>query len=107
MMALFTETTKHISLNQFGTPVLTESRFKTNIIPIGLAHEGGVTESELLSQYKISRAQLHAALSYFYEYRDQVREYEAETERLLEEHGISIQDAIKEMDEAAKLKSAQ
>ena len=94
-MAYFTETTKHITINEHGTPILAETR--TNIVPVGLAHEGGVSEEKLLEQYGMSRAQLHAALSYFYEHRDEIRAYEAETDRLMTEHGVSIHDKIEEM----------
>lgn len=83
-MAEFTETNKYITLNHHGTPVLAETN--TNIIPIGIAHEKGVSEEWLLEQYEMSRAQLHSALAYFYEYRDIVREYEAETQALIEKY---------------------
>ena len=89
------QTTKHIKLNRYGTPVLAETN--TNIVPIGVAHEGGVSEKCLLGQYDISRAQLYAALSYFYEHRDNVREYEAETERLLQQHGTNSRDKLREL----------
>lgn len=81
-MAEFTETNKYIKLNHHGTPVLAE----TNIIPIGVAHEKGVSEEWLIEQYGMSRTQLHSALAYFYEYRDIVREYEAETQALIEKY---------------------
>ncbi|MCI0712971.1 MAG: hypothetical protein L0154_22640 [Chloroflexi bacterium] len=96
-MAEFTETTRHITHNQHGTPVLAETH--TNIIPLGIAHEMGTSESDLLEQYGISRAQLHAALSYFYENREAIRAYQAETERLLDEHAV---DGNKRLDELRK-----
>jgi uncharacterized protein (DUF433 family) len=95
MMADFVETTKYIKLNRHGTPVLAETN--TSIIPIGVAHEGGVSEEWLLNQYGISRAQLHAALSYFYEHRDEIRKYQAETERLLQQYCTSTQAKIAEL----------
>ena len=98
-MAELIETTKHIALNRHGTPVLAETN--TNIVPIGVAHESGASESHLIEQYGISRAQLHAALSYFYEHRDEIRQYQAETDRLLEQHGSSIQDKIKQLGKLA------
>ncbi len=84
-MAELTETTKYIKLNQHGTPILVDSNI--SIVPIGVAHEGGVGEVELLDQYGISRAQLHAALSYFYEHREAIRAYQTETEALLRQYG--------------------
>jgi uncharacterized protein (DUF433 family) len=95
IMAYFTETTKYIQLNPRGTPVLADTH--TNIVPIGVAHEGGVSEAQLLEQYGITRAQLHAALSYFYEHRDEIRAYQAETERLLQQHGADGWDAIEKL----------
>ena len=92
---MFTETTKYIKLNQRGTPVLADTN--TNIVPIGVAHENGVSEEWLLDQYGISRAQLHAALSYFYEHRDEIRAYQAETERLLQEYGTDGQAALEKL----------
>lgn len=92
---MFTETTKYIKLNQRGTPVLADTN--TNIVPIGVAHETGVTEEALLDQYGINRAQLHAALSYFYEHRDEIRAYQADTERLLQEYGTDGQAAMKNL----------
>ena len=94
-MAHFTETTKYIKLNPRGTPVLTETN--TSIVPIGVAHEGGISEAQLLDRYGITRAQLHAALSYFYEHREEIRAYEAETERLLRQHATNGWDAIEEL----------
>jgi uncharacterized protein (DUF433 family) len=81
------EANNHINLNQHGTPVLAETN--TNIVPIGIAHENGASVESLLDQYEISREQLDAALSYFYEHRDEIREYEAETERLLQQYGTN------------------
>lgn len=95
MMANFAETTKYIALNRHGTPVLAETN--TNIVPIGVAHENGASESQLIEQYGISRAQLHAALSYFYDHRDELREYQAETERLVEQHGSSGKAKLDEL----------
>ena len=87
MMAEFIDKTLYIAKNQHGTPVLAETN--TNIVPIGVAHENGVDEAQLIEQYGITRAQLHAALSYFYEHREELRAYEAETQRLLEQYGTS------------------
>lgn len=94
-MAYFTETTKYITLNPLGTPVLAETN--TNIVPLGTAHENGVSEAELIEQYGISRAQLHAVLSYFYEHREEIRVYQAETERLLREHGTGTRAKLDEL----------
>ena len=94
-MAEFTETTKYITHNQHGTPVLAETN--TNIIPLGVAHELGTRESELLDQYGISRAQLHAALSYFYENREAIRVYQAETERLLVKNSVDGNEKLEEL----------
>jgi uncharacterized protein (DUF433 family) len=91
-MTDFVETTKYIRLNQRGTPVLADTN--TNIVPLGVAHEAGVSEENLLEQYGINRAQLHAALSYFYENREDIRKYQAETERLLQQYGTDGQEAI-------------
>ena len=99
-MAYFTETTKYIKINQRGTPVLTETN--TNIVPIGVAHEIGVSEADLLDQYGISRAQLHAALSYFYEHREEIRNYQAETERLLRQHGKDGWGAIQKLKQSSE-----
>jgi len=96
-MATYVETTKYIALNRHGTPILAETN--TNIVPIGEAHENGASEGYLIEQYGISRAQLYAALSYFYEHRDELREYEAETERLLEQYGT---DGKAKLDELRK-----
>jgi uncharacterized protein (DUF433 family) len=95
-MADIAEITRYIKLNQRGTPVLAETN--TNIVPIGVAHEGGVSEEYLLDQYGITRAQLHAALFYFYEHRDEIREYQAETERLLQQYGTDGWAALDELD---------
>lgn len=83
---------KYITLNHHGTPVLAETN--TNIVPIGVAHENGATEAQLIEHYGMTRAQLHAALFYFYEHREEIRAYQAETERLLAEHGEDIRGAL-------------
>jgi uncharacterized protein (DUF433 family) len=94
-MAEFTETTKYIKLNRHGTPVLAETN--TNIVAIGEAHENGATEEWLLNQYEISRAVLHAALSYYYEHLDAVRAYQEETDRLLQEYGTDGWAALEKL----------
>ena len=92
---MLSETTKYIKLNHRGTPVLADTN--TNIVPIGVAHEQGGSEATLLNQYGINRAQLHAALSYFYEHREEIRAYQVETERLLREYGTDGQAAIENL----------
>jgi uncharacterized protein (DUF433 family) len=94
-MTEFTKATRFITHNQHGTPVLTETN--TSIIPLGIAHEMGAGEAELLDQYGISRAQLHAALSYFYENREAIRIYQAETERLLAENAVDGNERLEEL----------
>lgn len=86
---------KHITFNEYGTPVLAENNI--NVVTIGESHEGGSTEAYLLEQYQITRAQLHAALSYFYENRDEIRAYQDETDALLKEVGTDAQEAIDKM----------
>jgi uncharacterized protein (DUF433 family) len=87
--------TNYITFNRHGTPVLADTNL--NIVPIGLAHESGISERELLDRYGISRGQLHAALAYFYDHRDEISEYLAESERLLEENSTDIRDALEEL----------
>ena len=86
---------KYITRNKRGTPVLADTN--TSIIPIGIAHENGTTETDLLEQYDIPRAQLHSALAYFYEHRDEIRAYEAETRRLIQEHGTDLSETISKL----------
>lgn len=95
-MTDFVETTQYIKLNRHGAPVLAETN--TNIVPIGVAHEGGVSEEHLLNQYGLHRAQLHAALSYFYEHRDALRQYQNETEHLLQQHGTDGWAELEKLD---------
>lgn len=91
---------KYIAINKWGSPILAETN--TNIIPIGIAHENGVSEAWLLDQYGMSRAQLHSALAYFYEHREAIREYEAETERLLQQDGKSSKEGLEELRKRVK-----
>lgn len=86
---------KYITTNKWGTPIIAETN--TNIVPIGVAHEKGVSEEWLLDQYGMSRAQLHSALAYFYEHREAIREYEAETQRLLEQYGTDGKARLEEL----------
>lgn len=86
---------KYIIKNEHGTPVLADTN--TNIIPIGIAHEQGVSEADLLTQYNVPRSQLHSALAYFYEHRDAIRLYEAETENLLKNHATNANQALKRL----------
>ncbi len=93
---MFTETTQHITFNKHGTPVLAETN--TSIVPIGVAHENGVSEQALIDQYEITRAQLHAALSFFYEHRDEVKTYQAETKALLQQYGTDGWASLDDLD---------
>ncbi len=86
---------KYIIKNEHGTPILADT--KTNIIPIGIAHEHGISEAGLLAQYDISRSQLHSALAYFYEHREDIRNYEHETEKLLNEHATDASQVLKQL----------
>lgn len=91
---------KYITKNERGTPILADT--KTNIVPIGVAHENGVTEAELLAQYGMERAKLHSALAYFYEHREEIRDYQAETKRLLQEYGRPITETLEELRQRRK-----
>lgn len=86
---------KYITINKRGTPVLADTN--TSIIPIGVAHEGGVSESELLEQYGIPRAQLHSALAYFYEHREEIRAHQRETEALLHEQATDAHEMLNKL----------
>jgi uncharacterized protein (DUF433 family) len=80
-MPKFTEPNKHVGFNQNGAPILAETN--SSIIQIGIAHEKGVTKEWLLEQYAISAEQLDAALAYFYENREAIRDYEDTTKQII------------------------
>lgn len=86
---------KYIIINERGTPILADTN--TNIVPIGIAHEQGMSEAELLAQYRIPRSQFHSALAYFYEHREDIRFYENETEKLLNEHAKDANQVLKQL----------
>jgi uncharacterized protein (DUF433 family) len=80
-MAEFTEPNEHIRFNKNGSPVLAEKDI--SIIQIGISHEKGVSKEWLLEQYAISSEQLEAALAYFYENREAIRDFEEKTKQII------------------------
>lgn len=80
-MPEFTEPNEHIRFNSNGAPVLAETN--SSILQIGIAHEKGVTKEWLLEQYAITAEQLEAALAYFHENREALRDYEDTTKQII------------------------
>jgi uncharacterized protein (DUF433 family) len=80
-MPEFTEPNKHISFNQMGEPILTETQ--SSVIQIGIAHEKGVTREWLMEQYGVSAEQLEAAIAYFQENREAIRDTEDKTKQII------------------------
>ncbi|MBN1565156.1 MAG: DUF433 domain-containing protein [Anaerolineae bacterium] len=47
--------------------------------------------------YPLTRAQVHAALAYYYDHQDEIKAYWAESEKLLREMGTSHEEVLAKM----------
>jgi uncharacterized protein (DUF433 family) len=81
IMPEFTEPKKHISFNQNGEPILSQTQ--SSVIQIGIAYEKGVTKEWLMEQYGITAEELEVALAYFQENREAIRDTEDKTKRIV------------------------
>lgn len=61
-----------IRSNPYGSAVIGDTG--THVAAVGFAHEGGASETELLAWFSLTRVQLHGALAYFYQHRDELRQ---------------------------------
>ncbi len=74
----------HIILNDEGVPTVRGTR--TKVVQIVLDAKNGWSAEYIHEQYPyLSLAQIHSALAYYYDHRDEIEEDIARRERLVEE----------------------
>ena len=79
------EATIYVQINQYGSAIVAGTGI--HVSAIGIAHESGQTDDELLSQFKLSQEQLYGALAYYYGHRDEIVARENAANQQAEELG--------------------
>jgi uncharacterized protein (DUF433 family) len=64
--------TAHIRANQYGEPVIAGTRIRVH--DVALWHKGGMTVEEMVEQFSLTPGQAHAALSYYYDHREEIEQ---------------------------------
>lgn len=72
-----------------GTPMIAGRQVK--IMYIANLHNNGASVEAIMEQYDLSAAQVHAALAYYYDYKDTIDKALDEGEALAKQIGIDAQ----------------
>jgi uncharacterized protein (DUF433 family) len=76
-----------------GHAVIRGRRLKAKLVA-SMYVKGGATIEEIMDQYDITRAEVHAALAYYYDHQDAIEESFREAEAYAREHGISAGERL-------------
>lgn len=82
-------------------PVIVGTGLKVAFIANMYVHRA-ISIDWIVENYDITPAQVHAALSYYYDHAEALDHYIREGDELAQKHGISADDALREMDERRK-----
>ncbi|MEM6529247.1 MAG: DUF433 domain-containing protein [Chloroflexota bacterium] len=90
------EAIQHILIDDDGIPRTVNRRVKVKMI--AEAHiDAGLNASDIAAEYKISLADVHAALTYYYDHQSWFAARDAENQKHLAEHGRKLDDLIGEL----------
>jgi len=67
-----------------GRPAIDHTRVR--VLNIVYLHKEGYTPEQMLDEYPLTLAQVHAALAYYYDHQDEIEGYIKEDEAWDEEH---------------------
>lgn len=62
----------HIRTNKYGRPVIDGTRVRVH--DVALWHRGGMSVEEMVDQFSLTPGQVHAALSYYYDHREEIEQ---------------------------------
>ncbi len=79
-----------------GQPMIRERRVKVRMIA-SMYVRAGAPIDEIMEQYNISAAEVHAALAYYYDHKDAIETYWEEGEKLLQEVGTPLEERIAQL----------
>jgi uncharacterized protein (DUF433 family) len=83
----------HIDIRE-GQARLTGRNLKVKMVISRLIHGTGATVDEVMEQYQLSRAEVYAVLSYYYEHQAAIDQFFAEEEAFAQAH-IPSMDVLK------------
>ena len=85
----------HIAIKN-GVPVVIGTAFK--VADVAAIYVFGESPIDwIVENYPLTRAQIHAALSYYYDHQDEIQQHWREVEQLAREIGISAEEGIARM----------
>lgn len=74
----------HVELNKDGKPIISGTR--TKVVMIAVDRIAGFDAEEIQQRYPyLSLGQIHSALAYYYDHKEEMDRYIEETDRLFEE----------------------
>jgi uncharacterized protein (DUF433 family) len=65
-----TLTIEHIREDAQGRPAIAGTRLR--VTDVALWHQGGMSVAEMVENFSLTPGQAHAALSYYYDHRDEI-----------------------------------
>lgn len=79
-----------------GVPVILPRGHKVAIIAAEYVH-GGVTVDWIAENYDLTLAQIHAALSYYYDHAEELEQYLRDGDALVEQAGVPFDQILEKM----------
>lgn len=83
----------HIVFDENGVPAITGTRIKVANVAIERIEAGRTAEQIARTYPAITLAQVHSALAYYYDHRDEIDRYIAERDELAERLRPELEDA--------------
>ncbi len=80
----------HIEIRN-GQARIAGRNVKVKMVISRLIHGAGATVEEVMEQYHLSRAEVHAVLTYYYDHKEAIDRFFEEEERFAREHIPSIE----------------
>ena len=62
--------TKHIQTDKYKRPAIAGTRLR--VTDVALWHKGGMSVAEMVEDFDLTPGQAYAALSYYYDHRDEI-----------------------------------
>lgn len=80
---------QHIEINN-GQAVIKGRRLKAKLVA-SLHIKAGASVEEVMQQYELSRAEVHAALAYYYDNQEAIEQSFQDAEQYVHEVGVSME----------------
>lgn len=87
---------QHIEIRD-GQARLTGRNLKVKMVISRLFHGAGASVDEVMEQYNLTRAEVHAVITYYYDYREAIDRYFEQEDKMASESIPSVNDLQKHL----------